>query len=143
MAVLVDKDGYRGVGAQTRVVPGIAIRDKWVELFAPQLDLRLGGNEGRSWWIGPRVGLEYPSSRCVDDDHGVRLGEATAARPAWLGKGAWSREFGLLVRWQASSRQYVFGNFNDERCSSAIRDSPRVDAAGIPQVVVGYGYALN
>lgn len=222
-AVLIDKDGYRGVGAETLVVPGISIRNKWVDLFGPQLDLRLIGNDQRTWWIGPRIeyrfdgyeqedgavfqgmasrkgglfyglsgsvdlgarvelevdyvkaarreagfdrggvgslqlsrsyqsgpwtfvpriGLEYQSSRYVDYYYGVRLGEATAARPSYLGKSTWSPELGLLVRWQASPRQFLFGNFNYERYAREIRNSPLVNASGIPQAVFGYQFVLN
>ena len=222
-AVLIDKDGYRGVGAETLVVPGISIRNKWVDLFGPQLDLRLIGNDQRTWWIGPRieyrfdgyeqedgavfqgmasrkgglfyglsssfelgarvelevdyvkaarresgfdrgavgslqlsrsyrsgawtfvprVGVEYQSSRYVDYYYGVRLGEATAGRPAYLGRSSWSPELGLFVRWQASPRQFLFGNFNYERYASEIRNSPLVNGSGIPQAVFGYQFVLN
>lgn len=222
-AVLLDKDGYRGVGSETMIVPGVSIQNKWVNLFGPQLDLRLIGNDQRTWWIGPRIeyrfdgydqddgavfqgmasrkgglfyglsgsvdlgarveleadyvkaarrdmgfdrgavaslqfsrsyragpwtfspriGLEYQSDRYVDYYYGVRLGEATAARPAYAGKGTWSPEFGLLVRWQASPRQFLFANLNYERYAKEIRNSPLINASGIPQAVFGYGFMLN
>jgi outer membrane protein len=222
-AVLFDKDGYRGVGTETLVLPGVSIQNKWVNLFGPQLDLRLIGNEDRSWWIGPRIeyrfdgyeqndgaifsgmasrkggvfyglsgsielggdfeleadyvkaasreagfdrgavaslqlsrtyrsgswsfapriGLEYQSSRYVDYYYGVRLGEATTARPAYTGKSTWSSELGLLVRWQASPRQFLFANLNYERYAREIRNSPLIDASGIPQLVLGYQFVLK
>jgi outer membrane protein len=222
-AVLFDKDGYRGVGTQTLVLPGVSIQNKWVNLFGPQIDLRLIGNDKRSWWIGPRIeyrfdgyeqddgavfrgmasrkgglfyglsgsvelggefeleadyvkaasreagfdrgavaslqlswnyrrgpwtlvpriGLEYQSSRYVDYYYGVRLGEATALRPAYAGKSTWSPELGLLVRWQASPRQSLFANFNYERYAKEIRNSPLINASGIPQLVLGYQFVLN
>jgi outer membrane protein len=222
-AVLFDKDGYRGLGTETLVLPGVAIQNKWVNLFGPQLDLRLIGSADRSWWIGPRIeyrfdgyeqddgavfrgmasrkgglfygisgsvelgrgfeleadfvqaasresgfdrgavgslqlshtyrsgswavvpriGLEYQSSRYVDYYYGVRLGEATALRPAYAGKSTWSPELGLLVRWQASPRQSLFANFNYERYAKEIRNSPLINASGIPQLVLGYQFVLN
>ena len=222
-AVLLDRDGYRGVGSETMVVPGVSIQNKWVDLFGPQLDLRLIGNDQRTWWIGPRieyrfdgydqddgavfqgmasrkgglfyglsgsvdlgarvelevdyvksarrdagfdrgavgslqlsrsfrsgpwtfaprVGLEYQNGRYVDYYYGVRLGEATASRPAYRGKSTWSPELGLLVRWQASPRQFLFVNLNYERYAKEIRDSPLINASGIPQAVFGYGFSLN
>ena len=222
-AVLSDKDGYRGIGSETLLLPGVSIQNKWVNLFGPQLDLRLIGSADRSWWIGPRIeyrfdgyeqddgavfrgmasrkgglfygisgsvelgrgfeleadyvqaasresgfdrgavgsvqlsrtyrsgawalvpriGLEYQSSRYVDYYYGVRLGEATAARPAYAGKSTWSPEFGLLVRWQASPRQSVFANFNYERYAKEIRNSPLITGSGIPQLVLGYQFVLN
>jgi outer membrane protein len=221
--LLVDKDGYRGVGAESLIVPGVAIRNKWVDLFGPQLDLRLLGNERRTWWIGPRieyrfdgyeqsdsavfsgmsdrkgglfygisgsfelgagleveidhvkaarrdagfdrgavgsiqlsrsfargawtlvprVGLEYQSSRYVDYYYGVRPSEATAVRPAYSGKGTYSPELGLLVRWRATPQQFLFANFNHERYAKAIRNSPLITSSGIPQVVLGYQYVFD
>jgi outer membrane protein len=58
-ALLVDKDGYRDVRAETMLVPGVSIQNKWVDLFGPQLDLRLIGNESRSWWFGPRIEYRF------------------------------------------------------------------------------------
>jgi outer membrane protein len=222
-ALLVDKDGYRDVGAQTILVPGLSIQNKWVTLYGPQLDLRLIGNDKRSWWIGPRIeyrfdgyeqadgavfsgmsdrkgglfyglsgsfdlgsdfelevdyvkaarreagfdrgavasiqlsrsfrsgpwtlvpriGLEYQSSRYVDYYYGVRSGEATSARPAYAGKASYSPELGLLVRFRASPRQFIFANFNYERYAKEIRSSPLINASGIPQVVLGYQFMLN
>lgn len=222
-AVLVDKDGYRGIGTETLVLPGVSVQNKWLNLFGPQLDLRLIGNDTRSWWIGPRIeyrfdgyeqddgavfsgmasrkgglfyglsgsvelggdfeleadyvkaasreagfdrgavaslqlsrtyssgawffvpriGLEYQSRRYVDYYYGVRLGEATAARPAYVGKSSWSPEIGLLVRWHASPRQFVFANLNYERYAKEIRNSPLINASGIPQLILGYQFVLN
>ena len=222
-ALLLAKEGYRGVGSESMLIPGVAIQNKWVNLYGPQLDLRLIGNDKRSWWIGPRIeyrfdgyeksdspfftgmadrkgglfyglagsvelvngleleadfvragskeagfsrgavaslqlsrayshgawvfvpriGLEYQSSRYVDYYYGVRLGEATAARPAFVGKSSWSPEFGLLVRYRASPRQFVFANVNYERYAKEIRNSPLINASGIPQLILGYQYVLD
>lgn len=222
-AVLLDKDGYRGVGTETMVVPGLAIQNKWVNLYGPQLDLRLIGDDKRSWWIGPRIeyrfdgyeksdsaffngmadrkgglflglagsaelgggfeleadyvkasskdagfsrgavasvalsraytrgawtwvpriGVEYQSRQYVDYYYGVRPGEATVARPAYVGRSSWSPEVGLLVRYRASPRQFVFVNANYERYAKEISNSPLIRTSGIPQVVLGYQYVLN
>ena len=56
-ALLLAQDGYRGAGRESVLIPGVSIQNKWVNLFGPQLDLRLVGDARRSWWIGPR--LEY------------------------------------------------------------------------------------
>jgi len=37
----------------------------------------------------------------------------------------------------------VFANFNCERCAKEIRNSPLMNAGGIPQVVLGYQFVLN
>jgi outer membrane protein len=222
-ALLVDKDGYRDVGTQTMLVPGLSIQNKWVNLYGPQLDLRLIGNEKRSWWVGPRIeyrfdgyeqsdgtvfrgmsdrkggvfygvagsidlgsdfeleldyvraaqresgfergavasiqlsrsfrsgawtlvpriGIEYQSRQYVDYYYGVRPSEATAGRPAYAGKKSYSPELGLLVRWRASPRQFLFANFNYERYGKEVRNSPLMNAGGIPQVVFGYQFMLN
>lgn len=222
-ALLLAKDGYRGVGRESVLIPGLSIQNKWVNLFGPQLDLRLIGNDKRSWWIGPRleyrfdgyekadsafftgmadrkgglfyglagsvelgggfeleadyvkaaskeagfsrgavaslqlsrsytygawafvprVGAEYQSSRYVDYYYGVRAGEATAARAAYAGKSSWSPEVGLLVRYRASPRQFVFANLNYERYAKEVRNSPLINASGIPQLILGYQYVLD
>jgi MipA family protein len=221
--LLVDKDGYRDVGAQTLLVPGVSIQNKWLSLYGPQLDLRLIGNDQRSWWIGPRIeyrfdgyessdgkvfsgmtdrkgglfyglagsfdlgsdfelevdyvkaaqrhagvqrgavasvslsrsyrrgawtlvpriGLEHQDGQYVDYYYGVRLGEANATRPAYTGKKSVSPEAGLLVRYRATPRQFVFANFNYERYGTQIRNSPLIKAGGIPQVVIGYQFVVN
>jgi outer membrane protein len=221
--VLIDKDGYRDVGSQTLVLPGLSIQNKWVSLYGPQLDLKLLGNDKRSWWVGPRIeyrfdgyeqkdgavfrgmanrkggvflgvagkvdlgsdfeleadyvrasgrdggfergavaslqlsrtyrngpwswapriGMEHLSSSYVDYYYGVRATEATPTRRAYAGKSSWSPEFGLLVIWRASPRQSLFANFNYERYSSEVRNSPLMNAKGIPQLVLGYEYRLK
>lgn len=221
-AVLFDRDGYRNVGTETLVIPGFGIQNKWIDLFGPQLDLRLIGDEERDWWIGPRIeyrfdgydqsdgaifrgmasrkggvfyglagsfelpgdfeleadyvqagseagfkrgavasfqlsrdfrsgpwsfvpriGLEYQSSSYINYYYGVRTSEVTASRPAYTGKSGWSPEVGLLVRYQLSRRQVLLANLNYERYPSAIRNSPLIDASGIPQLVLGYQFLLN
>jgi outer membrane protein len=222
-ALLVDKDGYRGVSAETMLVPGLSIRNRWISLFGPQLDVKLIGNDARTWWIGPRIeyrfdgyeqddspvfsgmsdrkggvfygvsgsvdlgsgfevevdyvkaatrdvgfdrgavaslqlsrsfssgpwtfvpriGLEYQSRRYVDYYYGVRPSEAAAGRPAYVGNSTYSPELGLLVRFRASQRQFIFANFNYERYAKEIRNSPLMNASGIPQVVLGYEFLLN
>lgn len=74
-AVLFDNDGYRGVGTETLVLPGVAVQNKWVDLFGPQLDLRLIGNDRRSWWIGPR--FEYRFDGYEQDDGALFSGMAS------------------------------------------------------------------
>ena len=222
-ALLLAKEGYRGVARESVLIPGLSIQNKWVNLFGPQLDLRLIGDERRSWWLGPRieyrfdgyekadsavfsgmadrkgglfyglagsvelghgveleadyvkaaskeagfsrgavaslqlsrtyshgpwafvprVGLEYQSSRYVDYYYGVRPSEATAARPSFTGKGSWSPEAGLLIRYRASPRQFVFANVNYERYANEIKNSPLINASGIPQLILGYQYVLR
>ena len=87
--------------------------------------------------------MEYQSSRYVDYYYGVRSGEATAARPSFAGKSSWSPEVGLLVRYRASPRQFVFANFNYERYAKEIRTSPLINGSGIPQLILGYQYVLD
>mgnify|MGYP006975174342 CR=1 FL=1 len=58
-ALLLAKEGYRGVGRESVPVPGLAIQNKWVNLFGPQLDLRLIGDDQRSWWLGPRIEYRF------------------------------------------------------------------------------------
>jgi outer membrane protein len=87
--------------------------------------------------------MEYLSSSYVDYYYGVRATEATPTRPAYAGKSSWSPEFGLLVSWQAGPRQSLFANFNYERYGSEVRNSPLMNAKGIPQLVLGYEYRLK
>jgi outer membrane scaffolding protein for murein synthesis (MipA/OmpV family) len=42
-----------------------------------------------------------------------------------------------------SRRQVLLANLNYERYPSAIRNSPLIDASGIPQLVLGYQFLLN
>jgi outer membrane protein len=87
--------------------------------------------------------MEHLSSSYVDYYYGVRATEATPTRRAYAGKSSWSPEFGLLVIWRASPRQSLFANFNYERYSSEVRNSPLMNAKGIPQLVLGYEYRLK
>ena len=222
-ALLLAKEGYRGARSESQLIPGVAIQNKWVNLYGPQLDLRLVGDDKRSWWIGPRIeyrfdgyeksdstfftgmadrkgglfyglagsvelgngfeleadyvqaaskeagfsrgavaslqlsrtysagawafvpriGVEYQSSRYVDYYYGVRPAEATSARRSFAGESSWSPEVGLLVRYRASPRQFVFANLNYERYAKQIRNSPLLNASGIPQLILGYQYVLD
>jgi outer membrane scaffolding protein for murein synthesis (MipA/OmpV family) len=50
---------------------------------------------------------------------------------------------GLLVRYRASPRQLIFANLNYERYAKEIRNSPLINASGIPQLILGYQYVLD
>ena len=81
--VLIDKDGYRDVGSETRVLPGLSIQNKWVSLYGPQLDLKLLGNDKRSWWVGPRI--EYRFDGYEQKDGAVFRGMANRKGGVFLG----------------------------------------------------------
>ena len=127
-AVLLDKDGYRGVGAETLVVPGISIQNKWINLFGPQLDLRLIGNEQRSWWIGPRI--EYRFDGYDMDDGTVFKGMASRKGGVFYGLSGsieLSGDFELEADYvRAASRQGGFGRgaVGSVQLSRAYRSGP-------------------
>jgi MipA family protein len=73
-ALLVANDGYRGVGTDTQLIPGLSIVNKWVTLFGPNLDFRLIGPEDRRWWLGLR--LEYRSDGYEPEDGAIFNGMA-------------------------------------------------------------------
>lgn len=65
-ALLLAKEGYRGVSRESALIPGVSIQNKWVNLFGPQLDLRLVGNDKRSWWLGPRIEYRFDGYEKAD-----------------------------------------------------------------------------
>jgi outer membrane protein len=95
------------------------------------------------WVLVPRFGVTYQSRSYVDYHYGVRLGEATATRPAYTGEGGWSPTLGLQVLYRASPRHVLFGNVGYQRHAKAVRDSPLMEASGKPQLVLGYQFVLN
>jgi hypothetical protein len=68
-AALLAKDGYRGVGSESILIPGLAIQNKWVNHYGPQLDLHLVGNDKRSRWIGPRIEYRFDGYACSSQFH--------------------------------------------------------------------------
>ncbi len=73
-ALLVDRDGYRGVGAESLLIPGLSLQNKWFTLFGPEFDLRLIGAEDRRWWLGARI--EYRQDGYEPEDGAVFTGMA-------------------------------------------------------------------
>lgn len=65
-AVLSANEGYRGGKSETTLIPGLSIENKWVRLFGPQLDLKLAGNDARTWWIGPRIEYRFDGYEAAD-----------------------------------------------------------------------------
>ncbi len=106
------------------------------------LSLRRAHQSG-PWVLVPRFGVTYQSRSYVDYHYGVRLGEATATRPAYTGEGGWSPTLGLQVLYRASPRHVLFGNVSYQRHAKAVRDSPLMEASGKPQLVFGYQFVLN
>jgi MipA family protein len=95
-AVLVDKDGYRSVGAETLLLPGVSVVNKWVVLFGPQVDLRLVGADDRRWWVGVRVEARQDGFEAEDGAFLAGMAERRGGVFAGLAA-AWTLDNGLEI----------------------------------------------
>jgi hypothetical protein len=94
--------------------------------------------QARPWYVTVDAGLSRTSNPEISGGGlTIRQGQA------YGGQESCSRELGLLVRFGACLRQFVFANFNDERYANEIRNSPLMNASGISQVVLGFQFVLN
>lgn len=64
--MLSANEGYRGAKSETTLIPGLSIENRWIRLFGPQLDLKLAGNDARTWWVGPRIEYRFDGYEAAD-----------------------------------------------------------------------------
>ena len=111
LAVMSEASPYRGVGSKTRVVPAITFENRWVRLFGPSLELKLGQ-------AGPaRFSLlaSYSEDGDQPGDSSALAGMAERKAGIWLGARAvlpteWAN---LSATWSADAS----GNSKGQRFS--------------------------
>jgi outer membrane protein len=75
----------------------------------------------------PRLAAHAFDKKHVDYYYGVRTEEATAVRPAYLGKSATNVEAGLRIGYSLAPRHKLSLDLSTTRLDTAIKDSPLVD----------------
>lgn len=81
LAVMSERKPYRGVENKTRVLPAITFENRWVRLFGPGLELKLGQS-------GPvKFGLtaDLPEDGYKPGDSAFLAGMAERKSGLWLG----------------------------------------------------------
>lgn len=114
LAVISEASPYRGVDSKTRVMPAITFENRWVRLFGPSLELKLGQ-------AGPAqfsLLATYSEDGYEPDDSPAVAGMAERKAGVWLGAravvpGAWAN---LSATWSADAS----GNSQGQRLSLGV-----------------------
>jgi outer membrane protein len=101
---------------------------------------------GRKWMLGPsvmlmpQVGVEWVDKKYVDYYYGVRAGEATAGRAAYIGKATLNPEISLTGIYRFDKHQSLMLNVGVKSLGKGIKNSPIVDRSTENRVMLGYTY---
>lgn len=100
----------------------------------------------RKWMLSPsvmlvpQVGVEWVDKKYVDYYYGVRAGEATAARAAYIGKATLNPEISLTGIYRFDKRQSLMLTAGVKSLGKEIKNSPIVDRTTENRVMLGYIY---
>lgn len=100
----------------------------------------------RKWMVSPslmlmpQVGVEWVDKKYVDYYYGVRAGEATAGRAAYVGKATVNPEISLAGIYRFDKQQSLMLNVGVTFLGKEIKDSPIVDRSTENRVMLGYTY---
>ncbi len=101
---------------------------------------------GRKWMLGPsvmlmpQVGVEWVDKKYVDYYYGVRAGEATAERAAYVGKATVNPEISLTAIYRFDKHQSLMLNVGVKSLGKEIKNSPIVGRSSENRVMLGYMY---
>jgi outer membrane protein len=94
----------------------------------------------QSLMLAPQVSAEWVDKKAVDYYYGVRAGEATAGRPAYIGKATVNADFSLAALYRFDRRQSLMLNVGVKSLGKEIKDSPIVGRSTENRVMLGYLY---
>ena len=92
------------------------------------------------WHLIPSIGAEWLSDKVVDYYFGVKPGEATLARPAYVGTASVNLRAGVMLHYRLSREWSLFGGASYTRLGSGISDSPIVTHDAITALHFGGGW---
>jgi outer membrane protein len=148
----------RGMAARTPGLDfGIAWRykDTWGTVFAEGLR-DTGDSDGHEFRFGyrnewqagrlrlrPQVMVSARSASLNNYFYGVRPGEATALRPAYMPGSGTSLNFGLYGSYELSKHLRLLAGYSATRLPSGVRNSPIVEDRTQNAFVVGLAYDMS
>jgi MipA family protein len=88
----------------------------------------------------PQIGAEWVDKKAVDYYYGVRAGEATPGRAAYLGKATVNAELGLTGIYRFDKQQSLMLNVGVKALGKEIKRSPIVDRSTENRMMLGYMY---
>ena len=100
----------------------------------------------RKWMLGPsvmlvpQVGVEWVDKKYVDYYYGVRAGEATTERAAYVGKATVNPEISLAGVYRFDRQQSLMLNVGVKSLGKEIKNSPIVGRSTENRVMLGYMY---
>lgn len=95
---------------------------------------------GERWMIAPRVGIAWVDNDYVDYYFGVRNSEATAGRPAYVGRSGVIPGAGVSVIYRWDPHHSVMFDARVVGLADSIKDSPLVSASTENRVLMAYTY---
>jgi outer membrane protein len=138
-----------GVGARLRLGAGFLYGEAMHNVTdeSDGTELRLGYRYER-WWTGrlrwrPYVTLAWRDADLNNYYYGVRPEEATANRPAHEPGSGLNFEAGVLAAYRLATRWQVLAGAGVTRWSSGVADSPVVDDATQPYLMLGLMYGFT
>ena len=94
----------------------------------------------QSLMLVPQVSAEWVDKKAVDYYYGVRAGEATAGRPAFVGQATVNADVSLAALYRFDRRQSLMLNVGVKALGKEIKDSPIVGRSTENRVMLGYLY---
>ncbi len=159
LAVMPETQAYRDFDDKLRVLPLLTFENRWVRVFGPGVELKLG----RSGPLSYGLTASYARDGYDAGDSTFLAGMDKRRASAWLGGRLGLRtEFASLsAHWQADAsghskgqklrlgaerrlapQQTVFADVGVTLLGGAIKHSPLVDRSTLPELRVGWLYAF-
>lgn len=146
VAAFTDFKPYQGVKRKTRVWPLLTFENRWVRVFGPGLEFKLG----RSGPLSYGLTLAYAGDGYEADDSPTLAGMAERKAGAWLGaRASWRADWAQLsADWSAD----VSGHSNGQRLRLGVERrvglgdfglTPRLTATWLDSRQVGYYYGVE
>ena len=146
LAVMAENKPYRDFDNKTKVIPFVTYENRWVRVFGPGLELKLGNTGPAAFGLTASYGMDgYKAS-----DSPVLGGMANRKGSVWVGARASLRgEPGQLsVEWSADAS----GNSNGQKFKLGVERrfmfgafglTPRLSAAWMDRKFVQYHYGVE
>ena len=149
LAGMAEREGgwYGGLRAEVKTDYANLVGE-WVTELSGESDGGYG-SIGAYWTIETDIGQWVPkvAVEFYDDDYtnyyvGVRAGEATPGRPAYIADSAVNLDFGVDWIHELGDHHRLISSLKYRSYGSEIKDSPLIESSGSPRLILGYLYTF-
>lgn len=139
------KNGLWLGAASTWHTDAVTLSASWMKAAGQSKGQQVELNAEHAFRLGrfqlvPHIGAEWSDDKYVDYYYGVLPGEATASRPAYVGKSTTDASAGLRINYALEKNQTILLDIAEKHRGGGISDSPLVDKTTAPSLKLGYLY---